>query len=63
MKVKLPKEMSHSSFNYYEDFSDPLREFLLELGINFYSQCGSGPEMPAHLFRNPLDMLAEKRVK
>lgn len=31
-----PEKMTHSSFDYYQDLIDPLREFLMEEGVNFY---------------------------
>lgn len=52
--VRLPSKMSHASFDYYTDLSNPLREFLLRLRINLYDQNMNGPEMPSHLFKNPL---------
>jgi hypothetical protein len=38
--------MTHSAFDYYSDLSDPLREFLMEEGINFYKQDMKGPQIP-----------------
>ena len=54
--MKFPKDMTHSAFDYYEDFSEPLREFLLSVGINFYSKYGNGPEIPNWLYKNPVEM-------
>ena len=38
--------MSHGAFDYYIDLTDPLREFLMEKGINFYKQGMKGPQVP-----------------
>ena len=37
--------MTHSSFDYYADLSDPLRDFLMEEGLNFYKQGMKGPQL------------------
>ena len=40
--------MSHSSFDYYTDLIEPLRDFLMEeTGMNFYEQNMNGPELPS----------------
>ena len=48
--------MTHSQFDYYTDLSDPLREFLMEEGLNFYKQGMNGPQVPDELFKCPEDM-------
>ena len=45
--------MSHSQFDYYTDLSDPLREFLMELGVYFYKQGMNGPQVSEDLFKCP----------
>lgn len=37
--------MTHIQFDYYSDLVDPLREFLQELGVNFYEQNMMGPSI------------------
>jgi hypothetical protein len=54
VKVELASKMTHSTFDYYTDLSNPLREFLLELGLHLYDQGMNGPEMPSYLFKHPL---------
>lgn len=41
-----PENMTHSAFDYYSDLVDPLREFLLGEGLNFYEQNMKGPTIP-----------------
>lgn len=45
--------MTHSSFDFYTDLIDPLREFLAEEGINFYEQNMKGPILGDELFQFP----------
>ena len=45
--------MTHTTLDYYSDLIDPLREFLMEEGINFYEQNMKGPVVPEHLFERP----------
>lgn len=61
--MKFPKDMTHSVFDYYSDFSEPLREFLLQNKINFYSKYANGPELPSHLYKNPVEMYNGKNAK
>jgi hypothetical protein len=46
VKTNFPSKMTHGAFDYYIDLTDPLREFLMEKGINFYKQGMEGPQIP-----------------
>ena len=45
--------MTHSSFDFYSDLADPLREFLMKNGFNFYEGKQMGPLIPDILFQLP----------
>lgn len=48
-----PESMTHSTFDYYSDLVDPLREFLQGEGVNFYEQQMKGPVISEELFKCP----------
>ena len=45
--------MTHSNFDFYEDLLDPLREFLMSQGLNFYETDQGGPVVADWLFKQP----------
>ena len=45
--------MTHSNFDFYSDLADPLREFLMGQGFNFYEPHQKGPVIPDSLFQCP----------
>ena len=49
----LSEMMSHTSLDYYGDLIDPLREFLMSEGVNFYEQNMKGPTVADYLFERP----------
>lgn len=51
--MKLPEDMTHSNFDFYTDLLDPLREFLMAHGFNFYEAGQEGPVVPDWLFKQP----------
>lgn len=42
--------MTHSEFDYCEDFVEPLKEFLLVGGFNFFESDMKGPSMQEQFF-------------
>jgi hypothetical protein len=51
--VLFPPKMTHSSFDFYSDVADPLREFLMQHKFNFYEPNQKGPIVPDTLFQCP----------
>jgi hypothetical protein len=45
--------MTHSSFDFYSDLADPLREFLMQDSFSFYEQGQNGPIVSDALFQIP----------
>ena len=45
--------MTHSTFDFYSDLADPLREFLMARGFNFYDSGQKGPQIQDSLFQFP----------
>jgi hypothetical protein len=52
-QVLISPEMTHSTFDFYSDLADPLREFLMPNHFNFYEPNQQGPVVPDAYFQFP----------
>jgi hypothetical protein len=52
-QVVISPEMTHSTFDFYSDLADPLREFLMHNHFNFYEPNQQGPILPDSYFQFP----------
>jgi hypothetical protein len=46
-------DMTHSTFDFYSDLADPLREFLMNNHFSFYEPNQQGPILPDSYFQFP----------
>ena len=52
-ELVLPKDMNHVEFDFYEDFTEPLADFLNRANFNLESPNESPIDFPIHLFGIP----------